>query len=1268
MRKKRFLSILLSVCLMMTMLPPLIMPASAALSELYVGGTNVVNGSDITYWLNDGSGGITSVGANDTNYNVKYVPGNDTTGTTDTLTLSGAAISKLYSDYGNEFCIGAGSNLNIVLNGSKSVICPTTAACSYGVISVTGNIIISGDGILEVTGGESTVGDSVAVGCTDLYIDSSGSKLIAKGGIAKNNSYGIKTYDGSVNIYQHGTIEATGGEASEKDSAGINSKSVIVAGTGQVIAKGGKATKGNSYGIQIINSTGKLYVAGEGTVDATGGEASEKNSIGIYCESLVQAYETGKITATGGKANKGISCGIFTKKSSSSNAIEAHNTAEITALGGEAVKSYGIYGIYDTLGDLISTNNNSSVTAIGGNASDTSCGVGVQFTTPRTGFTGVWMAGGNITSYSTSTTAGTTVQAINVTPKMLESYSGLYYAYNVTASNSSDGSSPVTYNESNINTYKYIKLNSIPKSSPPYSYNTTVAKTTSPQAVISFTVYNTFAGSTYKVYADNSTSTTMSSVTASLSGSAIILTSSETDIAAGTYYVSQTESGKAESNRLALTVTKYLPPAQTPATTFSFDGGNANKLMHTTSQMKYSLNGGTTWTSCTEGNTDLSSRYSEIKADKDIKVKDIGDGSTTAESAVQTIDITTGENISGVTAVNCSNAGNNNGKLTGVTIDMEYMLSTSSTWIPGTGNDIEGLTPGNYFVRTKAKGTVLAGGNNTRTIMPYTPTSAAIPNIATNLSTLEQVVSTGSAVSLSIAANTSEGALSYQWYSNTTNSSIGGTIIAGATSTAYNCTASSIANTTVYYYCVVTNTNGSHTSTATSSVTPIRTKNNTATIASFGFTSPSTTGTINNTGNTVTVTVPFGTVVTALTPSVILTDTNASISPAGIQSFSTPKTYTVTAEDGTTKVYTVTVNIAPQTTGGSDSNTSSSGSSSGTSSTPAYVPPVITVSEVKSKLFGSAEDVKVEADVNNAFGQSITVKITDTTESQKEILSLTGSNDKAYPFDISLYSNTNGTKVQPKEGYSVKITIPVPQELLGDREKIKVVYGKDGKLETLKSQLFEKDGKWYISFEAVHFSPYALVVSKEQPVKTWTNPFNDVKQNDWFYSAVQYASQNGVMNGTANNTFSPGVATSRGMIATILYKLSGSKETELSTFKDVSSDAYYAKAIAWAQKKGIITGYGNGMFGPDDIITREQLASILWKYAGSPVSADSKGLAAFKDAGEISSYAVNALTWANQAGIISGKGDNLLDPKGKATRAEAAQIIINFLKNTALKK
>ena len=449
--------------------------------------------------------------------------------------------------------------------------------------------------------------------------------------------------------------------------------------------------------------------------------------------------------------------------------------------------------------------------------------------------------------------------------------------------------------------------------------------------------------------------------------------------------------------------------------------------------------------------------------------------------------------------------------------------------------------------------------------------NAETPAITHDLSTTQVQYSQNAAATAldSTATVTDGGVISYAWYSNTTNSITDATALGVITATYIPPTATV---GTTYYFCVVTNTNN---------------------------------------------------------------DVNGN-----------------TTAQTTSAIANIKVN-APSSGGG--------GGGSGNNTPVPPPPPVITVSEVKSELFENTKDIKVEADVTSAFGQSVEVKITDSTESEKEVFSLAGADDKVYPFDISLYSKGSNNKVQPKDGYSVKITIPVPQKLLEDREQIKVVYGKDGKLETLKSELIEKDGKWYIIFEATHFSPYALVVSAEpDPSVSWTNPFSDVKESDLYYSAVQYVAQNGLMVGTGSNTFSPAMTANRGMIVTILYRLSGSPETSESTFTDVKPDAYYAKAVAWAQRQGIITGYGNGMFGPEDSITREQMLAILWRYAGSPVAADNNGLAGFMDDNEISLYAKDALAWIYEKGIFEGQSNGILDPKGKVTRAEVA-IIINYV-------
>lgn len=176
----------------------------------------------------------------------------------------------------------------------------------------------------------------------------------------------------------------------------------------------------------------------------------------------------------------------------------------------------------------------------------------------------------------------------------------------------------------------------------------------------------------------------------------------------------------------------------------------------------------------------------------------------------------------------------------------------------------------------------------------------------------------------------------------------------------------------------------------------------------------------------------------------------------------------------------------------------------------------------------------------------------------------------------------------------------------------------------------------------------------------WGNPFADIDQGAWYYDAVKFVNQNGLMNGIGGGTFAPNANLSRAMFAQILYNKEGRPNVLSSNvFNDVSNGLWYTNAIMWASEKKIVDGYGGGMFGPDDPVTREQLAVMLWRYAGKPVPPDL--LLTFTDANRVSDYALDALRWAIGQGIIKGKGNNILDPKGFATRAEVAQILKNYL-------
>ena len=192
-------------------------------------------------------------------------------------------------------------------------------------------------------------------------------------------------------------------------------------------------------------------------------------------------------------------------------------------------------------------------------------------------------------------------------------------------------------------------------------------------------------------------------------------------------------------------------------------------------------------------------------------------------------------------------------------------------------------------------------------------------------------------------------------------------------------------------------------------------------------------------------------------------------------------------------------------------------------------------------------------------------------------------------------------------------------------------------------------------------------VKEDSTVVEPTTSFTDVTSTDWFAEAVKYVADKGMMNGTSKTTFGPKSGTTRGMIVTVLYRLENEPSTSATSFTDVASDAYYANAVAWANANSVVSGYGNGKFGPNDSITREQLAAILYRYAqykkyNVSVGEDTN-IMDFDDVRQISSYAVPAIQWACGAGVMTGKSTTTLDPKGGATRAEVAAMLMRFCEN-----
>lgn len=189
-------------------------------------------------------------------------------------------------------------------------------------------------------------------------------------------------------------------------------------------------------------------------------------------------------------------------------------------------------------------------------------------------------------------------------------------------------------------------------------------------------------------------------------------------------------------------------------------------------------------------------------------------------------------------------------------------------------------------------------------------------------------------------------------------------------------------------------------------------------------------------------------------------------------------------------------------------------------------------------------------------------------------------------------------------------------------------------------------------------------VKPEDPAGTETAamPFADVAKDNWYYDAVAYVYGKQIMTGTAAERFDPETETTRAMLVTLLYRLAGSPgAAETGKFNDVAADAYYDEAVAWAAETGLVSGYGAGVFGPNDSITREQLVTLLYRYAKlcGYTRGETGELGRFTDAAEVSDYAAEAMSWAVGSGMILGADGKLL-PDAHATRAEVAALLMRF--------
>ena len=284
-----------------------------------------------------------------------------------------------------------------------------------------------------------------------------------------------------------------------------------------------------------------------------------------------------------------------------------------------------------------------------------------------------------------------------------------------------------------------------------------------------------------------------------------------------------------------------------------------------------------------------------------------------------------------------------------------------------------------------------------------------------------------------------------------------------------------------------------------------------------------------------------------------------------------------------------------------------------------------------------------------------------------------GGSSTAYRVDVNPSANGSVTadRLSAAKGTTVTITA-VPDE--GYRIGKLTVTDKDGNTVLVTSK---GDGRYAfvmpagkvvveVSFEQADWSLGYRDCPKDDTCPIW--PFSDATTADWYHDGVHFCLESGLMVGFGNNIFQPDTSTTRAMLTVMLWRLNGSPVVDYNMdFDDVPADAWYTEAIRWAACEGVAMGYDNGKFGPDDVVTREQTATILWRYIqheGYDVDAwESADIGSYSDADSVAQYAVPAMRWACGSGMIAGVdqgGGAIIDPQGSTTRAQMATMMMRF--------
>ena len=1165
MRLKRLMAILLCLCMALTLLPTAALAADEG-QTIYVGDAVLTTTAENpTVYARTEDGAVTTDGANESSYNIKWDGA--------TLTLNNAVITQGSYKGAAIYYHDRYTAIHLVLMGESTVTGPNSSEGSCG-IDVSGDLTIDGSGTLTVTGGDVTVTDttyaiSYGIDAPDIII-SSGTVTATGGTVSGNNaiSYGIDASDITIS---GGIVNATGGTAasgnaddSDAESCGIYADNVIVSG-GAVTATGGSAS-GNSLSFGIIAEN---VTVSDGTATATGGEVSGNN-----------AYSCG-INATNGLT---ISGGEVTAEGATQAVRSFTGTVTVDPEGGEQIEvtaGAGKDSAAAIIGSPFTSEEEISDSSISGaqyfhSIAEEAGDPGPD--DPNLYVGGVGLTGDKdtpayaLTNGGTVTKDGATADNYNIkwdgetlTLKNAAIRGGHQFRPGESAAIYYSGQDDIT-----------LKL----------SGNNTVTGPGGGDTEVSCGVY---AGSDLTISGDGTLNVSGGEVSANDAYSYGIFTPCDITISGG--------SVTAEGGTASTTGASYAESFGIFAYNITISGGTVN------------ADGGT---ASATGNESYACSYGIYARDVIVSNGEVtatggtasaGNTGGHAESyGIYAYDLTVSDGE--VTATGGTASADSEASSRGIYVDMEATISGGEVTATGGSASADSKAYSNGIDALRI--TVAPAEGQQIAVTAGTDESSAAAIIGSPFQEETEIVDLASAAGVAYFKSAAEPAR----YSVTLHPN-GGTIAGGKDVTSYLCgTGASLPGAGdvtrsgyrfAGWYADEALTDGPYTQISAADAGDMAFYARWVRRSSSGVGGSSSRPTGPSTGHSDGWTDIREEIGSAEDGDTVTIDMNGETEvPAEIFEEIAGKDITVELDMGGGVTWTVD---------GRD------------------VPEDVSLSDL---------DLGVDMDTSG-----ISVDVINTVTGEYGAVQVSLDHDGAF-------------------GFALTLTAPLGRENAGYWANL---YHYDEGEEALTfetSARIAADGS--AALRMTHASQYAIVIDE----KSHALPFEDVGTDAWYSDAVAYVYRNGLMSGTSGSTFSPDAAITRAQLVTILWRMAGSPQVNgLMDFDDVSQDAYYTEAVRWAASEGIAGGYGNGLFGSDDPITREQMAAILYRFAqhmGYDVSiGEDTNILSYTDAPDVSGYAVAALQWACGAGIIRGTGDgSTLTPQGGATRAQAAVILTRF--------